>query len=144
MKSNEVSFRDREAATAALVGRVLFARTEINQSDYPALMPCELRELLKFWIEVAVSIDYYRFLTGNVDPDHLRCRDLAWNRVDQIQKVLGQEEEEDALAEVRNRLGQYEDPRYWDVFWGGTPEEKKAAQEEVRRLEPGRIHREAA
>src|ERR1700758_2849445 len=121
MKSNEFSFRDREIAIAGLVGRVLYARKEINQTDYPSLLPCELRVLLRFWIKVAVDIDYYRFLTGNVDSENRLCSDLAWERVDQIQKSLGQEEEEDALAEVRNQLGQYEDPRYWNVFWDGTP-----------------------
>ena len=144
MKSNEVSFRDREVAIAALVGRVLYARTQIDENDYPVLLPCELRELLKFWIKVAIYIDYYRFLTGNIDSDDLRCRDLAWNRIDKIQKVLGQEAEEDALADVRNQLGQDEDPCYWNVFWDGTPEEKKAAQQEARRFERERIEREAA
>jgi hypothetical protein len=138
MKSNEFSFRDREVAIAALIGGVLYTRTEINQTDYPSLLPCELRVLLRAWIKVAVDIDYYRFLTGNIDSDDRRCRDLAWERVDAIQKVLGLEEEENALA------GQYEDPRYWNVFWDGTPEEKKAAQEEAQRVEQERINREAA
>lgn len=40
-----------------------------------------------------------------------------------------------ALAEVREELGRYEDPRYWKVFWDGTDEEKNAAQKEARRLE---------
>jgi hypothetical protein len=39
------------------------------------------------------------------------------------------------LAEVREELGRYEDPRYWKVFWDGTDEEKNAAQKEARRLE---------
>ena len=144
MKSNKLSFRDREAAIAGLVGGVLFTERDIDQNQYPNLLLSELQVLLRAWIRVAIDIDYYRFLTGNVDSDDLHCRDLAWEHVDAIQKILGQEEEERALAEVRQELGRFEDPRYWAVFWDGTAEEKRAAQEEARRLERERIDREAA
>jgi len=140
----EVSFRDREAAIAALVGQVLHAGWEANHSDYPALLPCELRLLLRFWIKVAIDLDYYRFLTGNVDGSDTQCRDLAWGGIEEIQRILGQEEVESTLAEVREQQGQYEDPRYWNVFWDGTPEEKEITQEEARRLEYGRANREVA
>lgn len=141
MKSNEFSFRDREIAIAGLVGGVLYSGREIHRDAYPSLLPHELRVLLRFWIKVAVDIDYYRFLTGNVDTDDLHGRDLAWERVDAIRKVLGLEEEERTLAEVREELGRYEDPRYWNVFWDGTDAEKKTAQKEARRLEYERTNK---
>lgn len=147
VKSNGINFRDREAAIAALVGRV-FAKPgiEITEDDYAVPLPCELRELLKFWVKVAVDIDidYYRFLTGNIDGCDTRCRILARERIEAIRRLLGSDEVADALEEVRQELGRFENPHYWAVFWDGTPEEKNAVQKEARRLELERIHREVA
>jgi hypothetical protein len=129
---DEINLRGREAATAALVGRV-FAKAgiEVTQNDYPSLLPCELRELLKLWIKVAVEIDYYRFLTGNIDGCDTRCRFLAWERIEAIKKLLGLDEVEDVLEEVRQEVGKFENPRYW-------------TQEEARRLGHTRNDRELA
>lgn len=143
MKPNEVGFRERRAAIAALVDRVLQGRTS-DQSDYSALLPCELRELLKFWIRVAIEIGYYQFLTGIGDLFDTRCRDLAWERIKAIENLLGSDEVVDLLEGVRDELGPYEDPRYWNVFWDGTPEEMHTAQEEARHLECKRHRKEAA
>jgi len=125
-------FRDREATIAGLERRISSgAGMEI---DYPTLLPCELRLLLKFWIRVAIEIGYYQFLAGNIDGCDTTCRELARERVQAIQNVFGTEDTQDAISEVRSELGQHEDPRYWSIFWNGTPAEKTVAQAELRRL----------
>ena len=135
---SKFDFRDREATIAAVVGRVHSdADIEIRSDDYPTPLPSELRHLLKFWIRVALDIEYYRFLTGNLDACDADCIRLAWARVDAIRKVLGAEAVDDALEEVRDELGQYEDPRYWNIFWDGTLTEQEAAQKEIRHQEYG-------
>jgi hypothetical protein len=93
----------------------------------------ELIQLAKYWTKRAVDIEYFWFCCEQVGSSDRRIRTFAWNRVDRIADLLGEDEVNQAVQQAIDEYGKEQDPKVWSIFRNGTPEEQKAFHEETRR-----------
>ena len=92
----------------------------------------ELLELVRYWANVAVEIEYHWFLCEQVGSSETRQHSFAWRRVNRIHELLGADVDK-VIAEVHEELGKDANPRYWEAFLHGTAEQRKAVHEEIAR-----------
>jgi len=91
----------------------------------------ELIQLVKFWGEVALAIDYEVCLTRSSSSTDTRREAYAWRRINRIEAILGVDEVKKAVDEMVSEFGKKQVKRCWDVFLNGTKEQMKALQEEI-------------
>lgn len=82
---------------------------EFNATKY------ELITLAKHWAEVAISLEYYWFISKKDDKNDDRKRKFAWRRVNRIRNLLD-EEVDVAVEEVYRDNGAKHDKMRWDEF----------------------------
>ena len=94
----------------------------------------ELIQLAKYWAKKAIDIEYFWFLYEQTGSSDRRIRAFAWRRVSRIAELVGKEVNE-AVKQAYDEFGEgfksAEGKRAWNIFLNGTPEERKALQDEV-------------
>ncbi len=103
--------------------------------EVPDFVPTrnELLQLVKYWVQVAVEVNYAWFLyqvTGSVE---IRMQPFAVRRIDRIVDVLGEEAVKQAVEEAYEEFRKREDPRLWDIFLNGSDEEREVVASEIQR-----------
>lgn len=93
----------------------------------------ELIQLAKHWAKVAIDIEYFWFCYEQPSSSEIRLRPFAWRRVNRIADVLGDEAVQKAVDAAYEEYGKRQDARTWNIFLNGTPEERKALQDEIAR-----------
>ena len=103
--------------------------------EVPDFVPTrhELIQLVKFWAEVALQIDFECFVTSSSGSTEMRLEPFAWRRINRIAATLGDDEVKKAVDEVYAKFGEKQNKRYWDVFLNGTKEQMAVLQEEIQR-----------
>ena len=92
----------------------------------------ELTELLKYWVKVAIDLDYEYFVYSCWGSDLSRLYSYAECRVAQIKELLGKRARP-AVEEAYREFGSTVDKRCWEIFMHGTEEQRSALQDEIRR-----------
>ena len=91
----------------------------------------ELLQLVRYWVQKSLEIDYFFFLYGISGSDEIRVEPHAWRRVHRIAEVLGKKAVQKAVDEAREMFGRNQDPRLWHIFVHGSEEEWDAVAEEI-------------
>ena len=94
--------------------------------------PDELAVLVKHWVNQAIDDEYFIFWGQCFSVSDLDQIDFDWNRVHEIEKMLGHEATRTAIEEAYSQAAQDLDRNHWIVFRYGTHEEQAAYQEVVR------------
>jgi hypothetical protein len=94
--------------------------------------PDELAVLVKHWVNQAIDDEYFIFWGQCFTVSDLDHIDFDWNRVHEIEKMLGHEATRTAIEEAYSQAAQDYDRNHWIVFRYGTTEEQAAYQEVVR------------
>lgn len=89
----------------------------------------ELAVLVKHWVNQAINDEYFVYWGGCIGRSDLRRIDFDWNRVNEIEKILGHEANHAAVEEAFQQAAQDFDRNHWIVFRYGTREELDAYQE---------------
>jgi hypothetical protein len=93
----------------------------------------ELRELVRSWAREILDIDVSWSMWGVGACSDFRRQDYAFERIDRIRGVLGEESIRAAFDEVgeeaRRRIGE----DVWRIFTEGTPEEQEAFRDRLHR-----------
>jgi hypothetical protein len=93
----------------------------------------ELIQLVKYWATIRTGIRYDWFADQTVGSSETRLESFSGRRIARIAEVLGDEETTAAVQQANADYGEDVDPRIWNVFLNGTPEERTALQEEIER-----------
>lgn len=93
----------------------------------------ELMQLAKYWAKVEIDINYFYFCYQQTGSTEIRRGPFARRRVARIADVLGEEVVKKAVDDAYVEYGKDQDPRTWNTFLSGTPEERKALQDEIAR-----------
>lgn len=93
----------------------------------------ELIQLVKYWATVETDLDFYWFVYQCTGSSEIRLRPFAGRRISRIAEALGEEEVAKAVREAHNEFAKGVDPRTWNIFLNGTPEEREALQDEIQR-----------
>ena len=97
-------------------------------TEVPEFIPTqwELLQIVKYWYleDLACQWDHFRDGVG-FDP-YLG----GWRRIEQIEKLLGEEVVKKAIADAKQDFGLYLHPRHWDIFLHGDEEQREALQKE--------------
>ena len=96
----------------------------------------ELIQIVKYWTEVWLDLDYFMFLHSQTGSDWLRKSHFAHRRVGRIAEILGADEVKKNIDEVYAEFGKTGNKRYWDIFLNGTEEQREEIQEEIQRKLP--------
>jgi hypothetical protein len=94
--------------------------------------PDELAVQVKHWVNKAIDDQYFIFWGQCFSLSDLDQIDFDWNRVYEIEKMLGHEATRTAIEEAYSQAAQNYDRNHWIVFRYGTHEERAAYQEVVR------------
>jgi hypothetical protein len=139
LASPAVRNADNELLGAIHIGRLTVGYVdEINgpgAEEILGFVPTrhELIHLAKYWAKVGINIDYFWFCYQQTGSSEMRRGRFAWRRVDRIADVLGDEVVKAAVDKAYEEYGKDQDPRTWNIFLNGTPEERTALQEEIAR-----------
>jgi hypothetical protein len=97
-----------------------------------AFMPTrhELFQLVKYWVGVALDIEYFWFLYQQTGSSECRRHAFAWRRINRAAQILGEADVSKAIEEVCDELVK-EEGSAWHVFLRGTEAEKAALQQEI-------------
>ncbi len=93
----------------------------------------ELLQLVKYWADVAIDLEYFFFLYEHGGSSQLGRCDFAWARVARIADLVGREEVQRAIEEVYAKFAKGTDPEAWHAFRHGTDEEKRAVRDRIQR-----------
>jgi hypothetical protein len=93
----------------------------------------ELIQLVKYWATVEIERDFDWFVYQGTGSSELRRRAFARRRIARIAEALGEEEVAKAVREAHSEFAKGIDPRTWNIFLNGTPEEREALQGEIWR-----------
>jgi hypothetical protein len=93
----------------------------------------ELVQLVKYWANVRIDIRFTWFANQSVSSSETRLEAFSGRRIARIAEVLGDNETSAAAQQSIAEYAKNIDPRIWDVFLNGTPEEQSALQEEIER-----------
>ena len=101
--------------------------------EVPEFIPTrhELLQIVKEYHLEDLEIQWSWFrnqVSGLCDDRYL----FGLRRIGQIEKLLGEEEVEKAIAEAREDYGKYLEHEYWQIFLHGDEEQWVAAQNEIR------------
>jgi hypothetical protein len=109
-----------------------FKDERIEAGEFPEFNPTriELIETVKYWAREAVRSEFSMFLANCAFSEKVSVRSFANSRIAGIGALLGEDEVQKLVEEVRNKFGEGEDPRTWRIFLHGTDEERKQVQEE--------------
>jgi len=92
----------------------------------------EVVEIAKFWTREILVNHFNCFLWGGHDTDW-RLGRRAIGRLESFANLAGRDIIKNAVDEAILEYGKEADPRYWEVFWYGTPEEQEQVMDEFRR-----------
>ena len=93
----------------------------------------ELIQLLKYWAGIRIDIRFDWFTSQCVGSSETRLESFSGRRIARIAEVLGNDETSAAVQQAYAEYAKNIDPRIWEVFLNGTPEEQNALQEEIER-----------
>jgi hypothetical protein len=93
----------------------------------------ELVQLVKYWASIRIDIRFGWFANQCVGSTETRLESFSGRRIARIAEVLGDDETSAAVEQAYAEYAKDIDPRTWDVFLNGTPEEQSALQEEIER-----------
>jgi hypothetical protein len=93
----------------------------------------ELNQLVKYWAEQIVELEYGYFLTDQFSRSDSGLELHAWSRIRRAAILLGEEEVGRIVSEVRTSYGEKQDKELWEIFTRGTPEQRHAVSEEMHR-----------
>lgn len=93
----------------------------------------ELIQLLKYWASIRIDIRFDWFTSKCVGSSETRLESFSGRRIARIAEVLGNDETSAAVQQAYAEYAKNIDPRIWEVFLNGTPEEQNALQEEIER-----------
>jgi hypothetical protein len=93
----------------------------------------ELVQLVKYWASIRIDIRFVWFANQCVGSSETRLESFSGRRIARIAEVLGNDETSAAVQQAYAEYAKHIDPRIWDVFLNGTPEEQTALQEEIER-----------
>jgi hypothetical protein len=91
----------------------------------------ETLQLVRYWANEIVGLDFTFFLYGCVGSSDWRIREYACRRLDTIAKSIGEEEVKKVFAQAEQDFGKGVDQRAWKIFMEGTKEEQERFQDEV-------------
>jgi hypothetical protein len=94
----------------------------------------ELLALAGHWADLVVNLQYFWFIKRWFGGSDIRRHDFALMRIGRIKELLGADVDK-VVAEVLEERGKHANPRYWEIFLHGTPEQRKKVQEEIDELE---------
>ena len=92
----------------------------------------ELIQIVKYWTEEALDLDFFMFIHDQVESHWLRESSFARHRIWRVAKILGEDEVRKAIDEVFTKFGKDLDKRTWDIFLHGTKAQRATLQEEVQ------------
>ena len=112
--------------------------SEVNGPDsaeMPEFVPTrhELILLVKHWTTLELRQLFGFFLHGQVGSNDRRRYEFAGRRISRVATVLGEEDVRKVIEEAEHEFSKAIDPRAWDIYKNGTPEERDAFQDEVLR-----------
>ena len=93
----------------------------------------ELIQLVKYWAEVKIDLNYFMFLYQQTGSDWRRETSFAGFRIGRIAKIIGEDEVNKAIDEAYTEFGEKQDKRYWDIYLNGSEEQQNEIQDEVQR-----------
>ena len=93
----------------------------------------ELVQLVKYWASIRIDIRFEWFANQSVGSSETRLESFSGRRIARIAEVLGNDETSAAVQEAYAEYAKSVDPRIWEVFLNGTPEQQSALQEEIER-----------
>ncbi|MGB8030344.1 MAG: hypothetical protein WCF30_11850 [Terracidiphilus sp.] len=93
----------------------------------------ELVQLVKYWASIRIDIRFDWFANQCVGSSESRLESFSGRRIARIAEVLGNDETSGAVQQAYAEYAKNIDPRIWNVFLNGTPEEQSALQEEIER-----------
>jgi len=102
--------------------------------EVPEFVPTrqELIQLVKYWVEEVIKVDYDQFITGWFDGSQARLVILASHRINRIAGLLGKKAVDQSIDQVYAEFGEKQEKRHWDIFLNGTKEQRDAVQDEFR------------
>jgi hypothetical protein len=132
MKNSDNDMLGASGAGAAFIGYV----DEVNghgAEEVKEFVPTrhELLQLAQHWARTAIEIEYDWFLYQDCSSSEWRQTSFAWRRVNRIARVIGEEEVNKAIEQVKTEMGENAGPKTWHAFWEGTEEERAAVQDEI-------------
>ena len=86
--------------------------------------PDELRELARYWAELALNIRLFSFVFGQYSGSDTRLRHYAHFRLEEIDKVLGHEAVDKIVADAEEKHRRHLGKEKWRVFKEGTEHER--------------------
>ena len=104
---------------------------ELNDAaaeEVPGFVPTrgELIQIVKYWANVELNLNYYMFFHSTTGSDLLRQTSFAQRRIGRIAKILGEDEVRKAIdgvytkfekdLEVFTEFGEDLDKEAWDIF----------------------------
>jgi len=92
----------------------------------------ELIQIVKYWAEVTLGLDYFMFIYSQTGSEQLRRVYFAHRRIGRIAEILGEDEVSKAIDEVYTKFGKNQDKRTWDIFLNGTQEQREEIKEEIQ------------
>jgi hypothetical protein len=103
--------------------------------EVPAFVPTrhELIRLAKYWAGVEIDLEFSSFVYQETGSSEIRRVPFARRRIARIAEALGEEEVAEAVRQAYDEFAKGIDPRTWTIFLNGTPEERRAFQDEVAR-----------
>jgi len=112
--------------------------SEVNGPDsveIPDFAPTrhELIQLVKYWATATLELQFDYFLYTSTGSTEWRLDAFASRRINRIATLLGEVEVQKAIQEAEEKFSKTTDPRAWEIFKNGTPEEQEAFQDEVLR-----------
>jgi hypothetical protein len=93
----------------------------------------ELIQLLKYWASIRIEIQFDWFAHQCVGSSETRLESFSGRRISRIAEILGSDETSAAVQLAHAEYAKNIDPRIWNVFLNGTPEEQSALQSEIER-----------
>jgi len=103
--------------------------------EIPGFVPTrhELIRLVKYWATVEIELDFDCFVYQCTGSSEIRRGPFASRRIARIAEALGEEEVAKAVREAHSEFAKGIDPRTWNIFLNGTPEEQQKFQDEIQR-----------
>jgi hypothetical protein len=91
----------------------------------------ELIQLAKYWASIRIDIQFDWFAHQCVGSSETRLESFSGRRISRIAECLGKDETNAAVENAHAEYAKNIDPRIWNVFLNGTPEEQSALQSEI-------------
>ncbi len=97
----------------------------------------ELQVLAKHWAGVDIDLAFSWFVTQQTGSREIRIGPFACRRLARIADALGEEPVAEAVRVAEEEFGKKIDPKTWEIFLRGTPEQRQALQNEIGRQMSG-------